>query len=215
MSDTDSFIDEVTEEVQRDKLYGALRKYGWIGILCVVLLVGGAAFNEYRKAQAAAKAQEFGDALIAAVQTEDAAQRIDALGAIETDENNAALLQLLTAGQIGDDETQLPAALDALRALATDSAQPEAYRQLAALKLVMQGSAALTLADRRDLLTPLTQPGAPFALVAEEQLALLEIEEGNPEAAIDRLKALIADNGASAGLRERAQQLIVALGGTL
>ena len=52
MSNTDSFIEEVTDEVRRDKLYAALRKYGWIGILAVAAIVGGAAYSEYNKAQA-------------------------------------------------------------------------------------------------------------------------------------------------------------------
>ena len=44
MSETDSFIDEVTEEVRRDKLFALFRKYGWIGIAAVLLIVGGAAW---------------------------------------------------------------------------------------------------------------------------------------------------------------------------
>ena len=44
MSDTDSFIDEVSEEVRRDRLFVLMRKWGWIPILLVVLLVGGATF---------------------------------------------------------------------------------------------------------------------------------------------------------------------------
>ena len=38
MSDTDSFIEEVTEEVRRDRLYKFLRKYAWVGILAVVTI---------------------------------------------------------------------------------------------------------------------------------------------------------------------------------
>ena len=49
MSDTDSFIDEVTEEVRRDRLFLLLRRWGWVGVLAVILIVGGAAFNEIRK----------------------------------------------------------------------------------------------------------------------------------------------------------------------
>ena len=30
MSNPDSFIEEVTEEVRRDKLFALFRKYGWI-----------------------------------------------------------------------------------------------------------------------------------------------------------------------------------------
>ena len=45
MSETDSFIDEVNEEVRRDRLYAALRRYGWIAIVAVLAIVGGAALT--------------------------------------------------------------------------------------------------------------------------------------------------------------------------
>ena len=69
MSNNESFIDEVNEEVQRDRLFQLMRKYGWIGVVLVILLVGGTAFNEYRKAQARAAAQSLGDAMLAAIES--------------------------------------------------------------------------------------------------------------------------------------------------
>ena len=39
MSNPDSFIDEVTEEVRRDRLFRLFRKYGWIGGVVVALIV--------------------------------------------------------------------------------------------------------------------------------------------------------------------------------
>ena len=42
MSDSDSFIDEVTEEVRRDRLFGYFRRYGWIAAVVIVVVVGGA-----------------------------------------------------------------------------------------------------------------------------------------------------------------------------
>ena len=56
VSDTDSFIEEVSEEVRRDRLYGFFRKYAWVGILVVVTIVGGTAFLEFQKAKAKTKA---------------------------------------------------------------------------------------------------------------------------------------------------------------
>ena len=56
MSDTDSFIEEVSEEVRRDRLYNVLRKYAWVGILAVVTIVGGTAYLEFQKEQARTEA---------------------------------------------------------------------------------------------------------------------------------------------------------------
>ena len=39
MSETDSFLQEVSEELRRDKLYRNMRKYGWIGVLLVIIIV--------------------------------------------------------------------------------------------------------------------------------------------------------------------------------
>ena len=55
MSNPESFIEEVTEEVRRDRLFGLFRKYGWIAVLVILGIVGGSAWNEWQKAQATAR----------------------------------------------------------------------------------------------------------------------------------------------------------------
>ena len=95
MSNTDSFIEEVTEEVRRERLYKMFRRYGWIGITAVVLLVGGAAWNEWNKAQKAAEAQALGDAILVAAEARDTA----ALDAIDVDGEAAAVLGFLAAAE--------------------------------------------------------------------------------------------------------------------
>lgn len=208
MSETDTFIDEVSEEVRRDKLYALMRKYGWIAVLLVVLMVGGAAYNEWRKASDRSAAQSLGDAILAAEEQADPAERAAALSAIDATGDAAAVVAMLTAA---DGE----AGVDALRALADDANADPLYRDLAQLKLVSNTGSGLDTAARRARLEPLAIPGAPFRVLAEEQLALVEVDEGQPDAAITRLKALLVDDEASGALRRRASQLIVALGGTL
>ena len=44
-------MQEVSDEVRRDKLFGFFRRYAWIGIVLVLLLVSAAGVNEYRKSQ--------------------------------------------------------------------------------------------------------------------------------------------------------------------
>ena len=99
MSDTDSFIDEVNEEVRRDRFYFMLKRYGWIAVLAVILLVGGAAWNEYQKAQARAEAETLGDAMFAALSAEDTAARASAFEKIEaTNPRAGAMLGLRRSG---------------------------------------------------------------------------------------------------------------------
>lgn len=210
MSDSDSFINEVSEEVRRDALYRNLRRYGWIAIVGVFALVGGAAWNEYSKAQAAAKAQATGDALLSALNTNDATDRANALTEVQVDGPAIAVTTLLTAAA-QQENGELAAAAATLDTLALNADVPAIYRDLAAFKSAMLDLDA-DPATRRINFEALAQPGATFALLAQEQLALMDISAGDTDAAIAKLQAISEDAGVSRGLLERSQTLLVALG---
>lgn len=215
MSDTDSFIDEVTEEVRRDRLFAMFRRYGWIAVLAVVLIVGAAAWNEVRKARAQSQAQALGDALIAALDGETSGARAGALSSVTatTPGGNAVVDLALAAAQA--DAGQPGAAIATLENLAADGDIPEVYRQIAGFKalLLRAGREDTPDADLRTGFSALASPGAPLRLLAEEQLALLDLRAGDTGAAIDRFQAILSDAGASTDLQQRAAQAIVALGG--
>lgn len=214
MSDTDSFIDEVSEEVRRDQLYGYFRKYGWIAVAAVVLIVGGASYNEYRKAQTSAAAEATGDALLNALNEDASADRVTALEGATLEAPQAEVIRqfLLSAEQVnGGDNAAAAASLDAYLNTAPEASQ--IYKDIAELKALMLAGDTLSVDDRRARLEALASPGAPLSLIASEQIALLDVEAGNADAAIERLQAIILDAEATAGLRQRASQLIVALGG--
>lgn len=213
MSDTDSFIEEVNEEVRRDRLYLMLRRYGWIAALVILLIVGGAAFSEYRKAQARAEAETLGDAMLAAMSLADSAERAEALGAIAPGTPaSVAVLRLLTASaQIeAEDSASATATLDAL---AVDGDVPAIYREIAQFKALTLQGAAMSIEDRRQALEAMAQPGRALRLLAEEQLALIDIENGDATAAIARYQSVLADAETTSELQQRALQVIVALGG--
>ncbi|MEP1697339.1 MAG: hypothetical protein ABJJ69_12435, partial [Paracoccaceae bacterium] len=103
MANEDSFINEVSEEVRRDKLYGFMRRYGWIAIAAVVLIVGGAAAFEWQKAKARSAAQAKGDALVAALSEESPEARSAALNEVpvnDTPGGRAVLALLQAAGAV-------------------------------------------------------------------------------------------------------------------
>ncbi|MGY6704198.1 hypothetical protein [Roseinatronobacter sp.] len=211
MSNPDSFINEVTEELRRDRMVGYLRRYGWIAVLLVVLIVGGAAWNEWRKASDRASAQAFGDAVLAALENDESTGRIQALAQIDATGAQQGVVNLLSAGELF--ETDRAAALAALRAASEDTALTDSYRQLAALKYVIAGGDDIPLAERETILSGLAQPGRPFRPLALEQTALLQLEQGNPERTIEILADLLSQSDVSDALERRATQLIIALGG--
>ena len=203
VSDTDSFIEEVTEEVRRDRLFALIRRYGWIAIVAGLLLVGGAAYNEWRKAQDIATAQALGDSIVAALEQDDAPERATALDGIgETGTSAEVVVALLRAAELAD-AGQTPEAVAQLDAIALNGDVPEIYRQIAGFKSILLQGDSLEPAERRLRLESVVQTGSPLRLLAEEQLALLDSAEGKPEAAISRLERIIADSEVTAGLRRR------------
>lgn len=207
MSNPDSFIDEINEEVRRDRLYGYARRYGWIAILAVVLIVGGASWNEWRKAAHDARAESFGAGLTAALEQTGAA-RAAAVAALDATGAQTAIQDLFLAD--GLDKATSLAALDKL---ANDASQAQIYRDLAVLRRVMLAGAEMPLADRRSALDAIS--GRSLGILAREQLAYLLIEEGKKDEAIAALTSLIQDQAAPGGLTARARQAIISLGGTL
>ncbi|PSK83524.1 hypothetical protein CLV79_110105 [Limimaricola soesokkakensis] len=210
MSNSDSFIGEVSEEVRRDRLFHLLRRYGWIGLAIVVLIVGGAAVYEWRQSQIAAEAQARGDALLAALAEPEAAARAEALAPIAAQSEDAVVLQLALAAEqqaAGDAE----AAVATLDALAGNGEVAEIYRDLAALKSVLI-DAGRSPEDKLLALEALSAPGAPFRMLALEQIALIRLAQGEQDAAVDQLRAIMEDAETTPDLRDRAASLMVALG---
>jgi len=214
VSNPDSFINEVTEEVRRDQLYQYLRRYGWIALVVVLLLVGGAAYNEWRKAQTANAAQALGDSMLEALSTEDEVARAAAMAAVTAQGPAAAVAGLLTAAEqerAGD----VAGAVATLDLLAQTAEVGALYTELAALKSLMLQADTMDPAARRNALAVLATPGAAYRLLALEQIALADMVAGDTEAALVGLRAIVEDAEVTSALRDRAQGLIIALGGTL
>ena len=205
MSETDSFIAEVTEDVRRDRLFGLFRRFGWIPAALIVIIVSGTAYNEWSKSKADKLAQVRGDALLAAMDTVDEVARASALNEIASQGSENIVAQMLAAG--GKDENSI----NFLNAVIINTDQPEYIRDLAKLKLTMIPGAQ-TKEQKLKTLDILSQPGGIYRNVAVEILVAFELELGNPNKAIEFLKSHIQDAGASRAQVQRMAELLVALG---
>jgi len=190
-----------------------MRRYGWIAILLVIVLVGGAAFREYRLATQNAEAQATGDAILSALQSPDQEARIAQLGEIEAGGDVGALIAMLLAAD-DNDAGQAGRARAQLEQIAADPSLSPRISHLATLKLAMNAPPDASADDRLLALSAIAAPGAPYRLLAEEQMALVEVSDGRAEDAIARLQLVTQDIEVTSGLRQRAQDVIVALGGT-
>jgi len=209
VSESESFIDEVSEELRRDRLFKAFKKYGWLFALLVIAIVGGTAYNEWRKSSEATTARLHGDLMLAATATGDAA----ALAPLASDDAPLAVLARFERANLLLDEGDMAGALAALRAITADLTAPAVYTDLAWLKIIMLDGVNMPESERNSAYDRLMAEGAPYRLLAQEQRAMQYVRDGDIDAAKAELAAILVDPNITPGLRSRAQQLIVALGG--
>ena len=212
MSDTDSFLQEVSEELRRDKLYRNIRKYGWVAILVVILIVGAATYREYLKSQAQTEAELFGTSIIDALNEKNVADRILKLQKINAPGENAKAIvaMLLSAEPTGNESApfEMRTLSEVIESLSIDAQ----YRDLLNFKILLGSSEIMGLDERMKAFEGLSRPGNPFRLLAEEQMALIELELGNNDNAIEIISQILLDAELTAGLRNRATQMLIALG---
>jgi len=212
VSDTDSFLQEVSEELRRDRLYRNIRKYGWLAILLVVLVVGGATYREYLKSKAETAAQLFGTSIIAALGEKNIDDRISKLQKINAPGDNAKVViaMLLSAELNGSESSTLEKS--SLSTITEGSSIDAHYRELLNFKILLGSAEILSLEERATAFEALSKPGNPFRLLAEEQLALIELEQGYIDNAVEKISQILLDAELTAGLRNRATQMMIALG---
>lgn len=210
MSNSDSFIDEVTEEIRRDRLFGYLKKFGWIGVVLVLGVVGGTAYMEWDKSRSAARSQAFGDAMLDALDTGNVEDRQAAFASVPADGGQLVIRDMIASADRDVSKAEALAKLDAV--IAQSAASPE-WHDLAVLRRVSLAGTDQPLAERRTALEPLAVAGRPYRALAAEQLAWLLVEEGQNEAAIEALQVLLQAQDATPALRARANEVIISLGG--
>lgn len=213
MSDSDSFIQEVSEEVRRDRMFRLWRRYAPAVLGGVVLVVGATAFNAWRDHSRATAAQEMGARMIAAGAAAAPAARAEAFLALAdaADGGAATLARLRAAAELaaaGDAGGAAQAYGRIAEAADTEPAFAAFAAYRAAVLAAPQAGAAATIAT----LTPLTAEGGPFRLLALEARAAAHLALGDRAAARADLDAVAADPLATENLRARAREALATLG---
>lgn len=212
MSDADSFIQEVSEEVRRDRMFGLWKRYGPFVLAAVVAAVAAAGVDAWLTHQRERAAREAGATLLQAAQATEATTRAEALlAAAEGLEAGPAMIARLRAAAELAAAGDAAAAVQAYRKVAEDPATEPAFAGFAAYR------AAVLDADRAgpqttiEVLRPLAAEGQPFRPLALEAMAALKIETGDAAGARADLEAVIADPLSTQETKDRASRLLTTL----
>jgi hypothetical protein len=212
----DTFIAEVDEEVRRDQMQALWRRYRYLGIGAVVVLLLGVGGYEGWKRYQAEKNESAGRAFIAAqMQAQDgrAAEAAQAFGALARG-GHAGYGQLAAFQQAGQllRAKDIAGAVAAFDAIAGNSEMPPELRDLARYYAALNGMDILPPEEAKRRLEAVA-PASPWSGAARELLALVELKAGDRMAARKRLAELADDGNAPLGVRGRATELLAALGG--
>lgn len=204
MSESDSFIQEVTEEVRQDRMFALWKKWGPLVIGIVVLLVGGAAAWSWMEARQQAEAEVRGGLLLGA--EPGSVEEQQAL-VVLLEQPTRIVAEFATAAALAR-AGETARASEAYRAIAQRGEVERHYRDLALLQALRLDAETADPAAALAELEALTSQGAPYAPLARELAAVLHMRAGDAEAARAELEAILADDTATQALRLRARELL-------
>lgn len=215
MADSDSFVQEVTEEVRRDAMYAAWRKYGPFVVGAIALVILGTAAQSWWKSSQENAVREAGEAFIQAQTVEESADAAEAFLTLsnEGEGDYAALAGLRAAAAFGA-SGDVPRAVEQYEAVAAMSGIDARLTDLAKLRTVMIRSDTMEPAEMLEKLAPLSASGQPWRKAALEFTAAAHVRAGDEAAAIEALTSLLGEEALRPDVQVRAREMISALGGT-
>ncbi|HWK41593.1 MAG TPA: tetratricopeptide repeat protein [Croceibacterium sp.] len=206
---------EVDEAVRQDEVSTLIRDHGikiGAGVLLLLAAFGGwLLWSDHKESGLEAKSEEFVTAL----------DRLEAGQIKQADEQLAALAQngdatgasaRLTRAAIALRENRRDDAVKLLEEIAADSGAPQAYRDLATVRVVAVQFEQLQPQQVIDRLKPLATPGNAWFGSAGELVGMAYLAQGKEDLAGPLFASIAKDEQVPQTLRSRTRQLAGLLG---
>lgn len=210
-----ALLREVDEAVRQDEVGTIVRKHGLkIGgalVLALAAFGGWLLWTEHREGELEEKSEQ----LVTALDKLDAGQIQSAdeqLAGLSDGSSATAVSARLTRAAIALRDNRRQDAVNMLESIATDADAPQAYRDLATVRVVAVQFDQMQPQQVIDRLKPLAAPGNPWFGSAGELVAMAYLAQGKEELAGPLLAAIAKDDKAPATLRSRTRQLAGLLG---
>ena len=211
-----NFIEEVDEEVRRERLEKLWKRWSPAAIGFVVVLLAGVAgyqfWQNHRAEKAAADAAAFNAALTLAQSDKPAEAATAFAGLAGSAGKGYALLARFQQAANLVEAKDIAGAVAAYDAIAASNDIDARFRNLARYMAAFHGLETLDAEAVKQRLAAIPAD-SPWSANARELQAVAELKAGNTDAARQQLTALADDALAPAGLRGRAAEMLAALGG--
>ena len=147
-----------------------------------------------------------------ALERSDEKERAELLANIESSNPEVkSILAMLKAAE----ETALQnyeAASKSLKTISEDSSIGQIYRDIAEFKFLLLSHDRVEDALLLTGFEKLASPGNPFRLLAEEQIAIIELKNRENDAAVAKLRSILEDAELTDTIRQRVTQLLISIG---
>lgn len=211
MSETDSFIQEVTEEVRQDRMFRLWRQLGPYAIGVLVAIVVATAAMNWMKHREVQKAREIGTAFLASDITSVADQK----ALLEKVEGPAKILARVRLAAATAESGDAKGAAALYREVAGEAELGRAYSDLARLEAVRLSAATMSREEAETELAQLIAEGAPYRMLALELRATIRLNAGDTGDAHADLNQIIGNPQATRESSDRALALLLSSGGKM
>ena len=203
-------FDEIDEDLKRDQMQMLWARYGKIVMAVVAAIVLLVALRQSYTAWQTSQSEASASAYQQALKSDDVVAALVA-GRGQLTDGYAMLAQLQIAAEqaAADDFT---AAEASYLALASDNSMDLLYQQAATLLSVMVAPQDADVAALAARLSGLETAAGPWQAMALEAGAGLALRAGKTDAAVAKYKRLLDMADVPAGMRQRAERMIVMLG---
>jgi hypothetical protein len=208
------FIEEVDEDLRRDKYQRLWDRYGKYVVAAMVVLVlavaGLVAWRDWQKSRRSEETRKVAEAV--QLTRTDPKLGVDALASLgKSASTGVATLARLQEAAAAARQGDVPRALDVYDRIAADASVDALFRDLAVLLAAQYRADGPEAAAAALKLAPLTQESNPWRHPALETTAAIALGQGDRARARDIFRRLADDPTAPAGIRGRAAEMVAAL----
>lgn len=211
-----AFLREVDEELRRDQLAAAAKRWGRVAIVALLALLAAFAGWLWWQHRSERLAGERGEALQAAFDKINGGQEAAGIAALTPlatgGDGGYRALALLTQGDQLLRKNDVPGAVAKFAAVAGDQAVGKPFRDLAVIRQTAAEFDTLPPQQVVERLRPLAVPGNPWLGSAGEMAAIAQMRLGRRDLAGKLFGQVARDETVPASIRQRAVQMAGLLG---
>ena len=216
MANPESFLEEVAEEVRRDRLFKFFKKNGWIIAFIILATLCASIAYEWRKNSEIFRAKSNGDLLTLALeksQKGNLEELIDLLSDnspyLRPSSDLMAVTKLYYAELLYNIDNDSSESMSVLKEIFSNESISTTLRQLAKIKYLLLFSGDNKL--KQDLIDELSSPGNHYRFLAQEHKVQTYLASGMSDEANRQIDILLNDLEVSEQQKRRLMDLKLAI----